>query len=325
MIGRNAWTLIALAFLGLLLAAPSYAQTCTYAATGLNFGVIGASPPPQADSTGTINVTCAGTAGTTVRVCLSIGAGSATGSTVAQRRMQLGTTATTLNFNLYKDAARTLIWGQRQTVPTYTPMQLDIPLPAGGTASASATIYGRIASGQGAKASGSYSTTFSGGGGGEGRVTTNTSLSCSSLPNAPRTRFSFSSSVALGAACAVTASDINFGTAAGLGSTLDATGLLQAACSLNTPYTIAMDGGTIGANINARKLAPGGIGAGVIGYQLYRDSTRTLVWGNGTTGTVQAGTGNGLTQSIPVYARIPAQATPVPGTYEDTITVTLTY
>jgi len=319
------WPLAILLLLGLLATAPARAQSCTYAATGLNFGVIGASPPPQADTTGSINVTCSGTAGTTIRVCLSIGAGSATGSTVAQRRMQLGATTTTLNFNLYKDSARTLIWGQRQTVPTYTPFQLDIPIPAGGSASASATIYGRIASGQGAKTAGSYSASFGGGTGGEGRITTDTTLSCNSLPNVPRTRFSFSSSVALGAACSITASDINFGTAGGLGTTLDTTGLLQAACSLNTPYTIAMDGGTTAANIAARKLALGGAGAGIISYQLYRDSARTLVWGNGTTGTVQAGTGTGTTQSLPVYARIPSQATPAPGTYEDTITVTLTY
>jgi spore coat protein U-like protein len=308
-----------------LFAAPAHAQSCTYAATGLNFGVIGGSPPPQADTTGTIAVTCSGTAGTTVRVCLSLGSGGATGSTVAQRRMQMGTTANTINFNLYKDAARTLIWGQRQTVPTYTPFQLDIPIPAGGTASGSATVYGRIASGQPAKPSGSYTASFTGGTGGEGRITTDTTLSCSSLPNVPRTRFGLSSSVAIGAACAVTASDINFGTVGSLATLHDGTGQLQAACSLSTPYTIAMDGGSTAANIAARKLSLGGAGAGIIGYQLYRDAARTLVWGNGTTGTVQSGTGNGAAQTIPVYARIPVQATPAPGTYEDTITVTLTY
>jgi spore coat protein U-like protein len=317
--------LLLLCLPGLFVSTTARAQSCTYSATGLNFGVIGASPPPQSDTTGTINVTCSGTAGTTLRVCLSIGSGNATGSTVAQRRMQLGTTTTTLDFNLYKDAARTIIWGQRQTVPTYTPLQLDIPIPAGGSATGSATIYGRIASGQGSKTAGSYATTFSGGGGGEGRITTDTTLSCNSLPNVPRTRFSFSSSVALGAACSITASDINFGTVGGLATTLDATGTLLAACSLNTPYTIAMNGGSTTASIAARKLSLGGAGAGVISYQLYRDSTRTLVWGNGTTGTMHAGTGSGVTQSIPVYARIPSQATPAPGTYEDTITVTLTY
>ena len=38
-----------------------------------------------------------------------------------------------------------------------------------------------------------------------------------------------------------------------------------------------------------------------------------------------AGTGTGLAQSATVYGRIPPQATPSPGTYNDTIVVTLTY
>jgi spore coat protein U-like protein len=239
--------------------------------------------------------------------------------------MQLGATANTLNFNLYKDAARTIIWGQRQSSPAYTPMQVDIPIPTGGSASATATVYGRIASGQGTKPAGTYTATFSGGNGGEGRITTDTTLACSALPNVPRTRFAFSSSVALGAACSVTASDIFFGTVAGLGVTRDASGVVQAACSLNTPYTIAMNGGTTSGSIAARRLSLDGAGAGIITYQLYRDAARTLLGGNATTGTVHAGTGSGAVQAVPVYARIPLQTTPAPGPYEDTVTVTVTY
>jgi spore coat protein U-like protein len=322
MIVRTGW----LALLALVLLATcghAAAQTCTYAATGLSFGVIGASPPPQADTTGTINVTCSGTAGTTVRVCLSIGASSATGSTVAQRRMANGTNF--VNFNIYKDSARSVIWGQRQTVPTYTPLTLDIPIPAGGSASASATMYARIPSGQPAKTAGTYTASFGGGNGGEGRITTDLTQSCDSLPNVPRTRFRFSSTVVLGAGCSVAATDIIYGTAGSLAAQLDATGNLQVACSLNTPYTIALDGGTTTGSIAARKLSLNGAGAGIIGYQLYRDAARTLVWGNGTTGTTQPGTGTGATQLVPVYARIPVQTSPAPGTYEDTVTVTLTY
>jgi spore coat protein U-like protein len=37
------------------------------------------------------------------------------------------------------------------------------------------------------------------------------------------------------------------------------------------------------------------------------------------------GTGTGLAQSPTVYGRIAPQATPSPGTYNDTIVVTLTY
>jgi spore coat protein U-like protein len=49
------------------------------------------------------------------------------------------------------------------------------------------------------------------------------------------------------------------------------------------------------------------------------------VWGN-TVGTdTVAATGSGAAQSYTVYGRITAQTTPAPGTYTDTITVTVTY
>jgi spore coat protein U-like protein len=59
--------------------------------------------------------------------------------------------------------------------------------------------------------------------------------------------------------------------------------------------------------------------------QWYTDSGRTIVWGNTVgTDTVSA-TGNGASQSYTVFGRVPAQTTPAPATYTDTITVTVTY
>ena len=60
-------------------------------------------------------------------------------------------------------------------------------------------------------------------------------------------------------------------------------------------------------------------------YGLYRDSARSLPFGNTIGTNTLAGTGTGLAQSATVYGRIPPQATPSPGTYNDTIVVTLTY
>jgi spore coat protein U-like protein len=66
-------------------------------------------------------------------------------------------------------------------------------------------------------------------------------------------------------------------------------------------------------------------GANTVNYTLYSNSGRTTVWGN-TVGTdTQAATGNGSAQSYTVYGRVPSQAAPAPGTYSDTITVTVTY
>jgi spore coat protein U-like protein len=38
-----------------------------------------------------------------------------------------------------------------------------------------------------------------------------------------------------------------------------------------------------------------------------------------------SGTGNGAGQTITIFGRVPAQTTPAPGTYTDTVTVTVTY
>jgi spore coat protein U-like protein len=62
-----------------------------------------------------------------------------------------------------------------------------------------------------------------------------------------------------------------------------------------------------------------------LNYELFRDSARTLNWGN-TIGTdTVAGTGNGLAQTLTVYGRILGSQLVAPGAYTDTVTATLTY
>ena len=66
-------------------------------------------------------------------------------------------------------------------------------------------------------------------------------------------------------------------------------------------------------------------GSETISYQLYRDAARTLVWGNTLNTDTKGGTGAGTTQNHDVFGRVPAQTTPSPGTYTDTIVVTVEY
>ncbi len=68
-------------------------------------------------------------------------------------------------------------------------------------------------------------------------------------------------------------------------------------------------------------LGPGGL----ISYSLFRNSTRTLNWGNTSGVDTYSGTGTGAAQAIPVYGQVPAQNLPSPGTYQDTVIVTLTF
>jgi spore coat protein U domain-containing protein, fimbrial subunit CupE1/2/3/6 len=130
--------------------------------------------------------------------------------------------------------------------------------------------------------------------------------------------------VTITASCTInSASTLNFGTQGVLATNVDQTSTLQVTCTNTTPYNIGLNAGTgSGATVATRKLTSG---ANTVNYTLYSNSGRTTVWGNTVSTDTVAGTGNGSAQSYTVYGRIPAQTTPAPGSYTDTITVTVTY
>ena len=149
-------------------------------------------------------------------------------------------------------------------------------------------------------------------------------LPFASIALAATTTSTFTAQIALTASCAInSASTLNFGSQGVLTANVDQTSTLQVQCTNTTPYNIGLDAGTgSGATVATRKMTSGG---NTVSYTLYSDSGRTTVWGN-TVGTdTVAATGNGSGQSYTVYGRVAAQTTPAPGTYSDTVTVTVTY
>ena len=73
-------------------------------------------------------------------------------------------------------------------------------------------------------------------------------------------------------------------------------------------------------------------GANQLSYNLYTNSARTIVWGNGTSGTstvtdsYSLQSTSSVNRNYTVYGRMPAQQTgSSPGTYSDTVTVTLAF
>jgi len=141
---------------------------------------------------------------------------------------------------------------------------------------------------------------------------------------ATTTTSSFSVTMTLNASCTiVSTATLNFGSQGVLTANVDQTTTLQVQCTNTTPYNIGLDAGAgTGATVTTRKLTSG---ANTVNYSLYSDSGRTTVWGNTVgTNTVSA-TGSGASQTYTIYGRVPPQTTPAPGTYTDTITVTVTY
>jgi len=134
----------------------------------------------------------------------------------------------------------------------------------------------------------------------------------------------FQSQIVIQAQCLIlSASTLDFGTQGVLSANVDQTSTIAVQCTNTTPYNIGLDAGTgAGASVATRKMTSGGA---TVSYSLYTDAGRSTVWGNTVgTDTVSA-TGNGASQSTTVFGRVPVQTTPAPGTYNDTVTVTVTY
>lgn len=130
--------------------------------------------------------------------------------------------------------------------------------------------------------------------------------------------------------CNVSGSLLNFGAAIDPLSSavpIDATSTLTVQCTNTTPYSVALDAGTNAGSASSFATRAMKNGAHTLGYQLYLNAGRSSVWGDGTGGSAPAnGTGTGSSQTLTIYGRLPTLgSTVVPGTYTDTVTVTITY
>ena len=137
------------------------------------------------------------------------------------------------------------------------------------------------------------------------------------------TTTTFSVQMTITASCTiVSASTLNFGSQGVLTANVNQSSTIQVQCTNTTPYTVGLNAGTgAGATVTVRKMTSGGA---TIDYSLYKDAGHTIVWGDTGAATV-SGTGNGASQSYTVFGQVPAQTTPAPAAYSDTITVTVTY
>lgn len=141
------------------------------------------------------------------------------------------------------------------------------------------------------------------------------------------TTASLSSTATVTSDCAVTTTAVGFGNInVTLNANTDSTGGISVTCTNGTAWTAkANAGGGTGATINARLMTSG---SNLLEYDLYTETTRTTIWGDGTTGngSTITGTGTGNAQATTIYARVPSGQTTKPaGSYSDTVTVTVTY
>ncbi|MFO1066958.1 MAG: spore coat U domain-containing protein [Geminicoccaceae bacterium] len=121
-------------------------------------------------------------------------------------------------------------------------------------------------------------------------------------------------------ACALNGGTMAFGQyLSGQTTNLDAVGQINYVNCSGT-LTFELDGGQ-SADVNNRVMLSGTF---QLRYQLYRNSTRTAVWGLGSNAQ-QLQLLTPLTGKIDVYGRIPSGQTVPAGSYTDTVNVTLTF
>ncbi len=129
--------------------------------------------------------------------------------------------------------------------------------------------------------------------------------------------------------CTASATGVVFGTYTPLAATaLLANGTVSIACTGvtgNDGITIDLSTGASGSYSPTRKLTSGTF---TLNYNLYLDGGYTEIWGNGTGGSV-AGSAN-VTNGHPnvtltVYGSVAAGQDPSPGSYGDSITVSVNY
>ena len=134
------------------------------------------------------------------------------------------------------------------------------------------------------------------------------------------------------AACTINVATLAFPSTAGTSLTstpVTASTTVSVTCTAGSAYSIGMGQGSNYSSGN--RMASGG---NYIPYGLYLDAAWTQAWSttnasnscSGGANTCYLGTGNGSAQSVNIYGKVPTIATaPAPGSYSDTVLMTITY
>lgn len=318
---REIVVLLALALAALSLAAPpAAAQQCTVTAADIQFGNIDVTANTTIDTTTRVIASCTGAIGQTVRICPDLGQGTG-GADAGLNPRYMANGASPLAFNLFANAARTVIWGSAFEPGTTVP-PIDVVIGSNGTGRAGQTVFARVLVGQRTTPIGLYTATLTGADA-SARFAYGAGTPCDAMGGAQRTAFTFTVQARVIPRCTISATDLDFGQTGQLAAARDATNRLTIVCTANAPYAVGLDGGLSGATDPTRRRMTRGA-EGIL-YGLYRDQARLQPWGATQGLDTMGAVGTGSTQRFTVFGRVPGQSTPSPGVYSDTVVVTVTY
>lgn len=293
--------------------------TCTVAGPAMTFGTINPYSGFPYSTSGTESYSCSNTAksSATVYACFSVGTG--TGGTTATNRT-LASGSSTLPIQISGGPASPAQIGNGASYLMEGP--LGITVGAKATTTGTFAIAVNLPAPGSAPSSGAYSSSFSSTDAQVFYTTSSAPSRCASLMSGSHdtANASFSIAATVSSQCTVSASRMAFPTASVLNNVVSATATIATTCNAKIPVTIALDNGATGTGPAARQMKSGTINK--ITYGIYRDAAGTLPWGNtsGTTASISAGTG-----TLTAYGRVPAQASPPPGSYSDVVNVMVSY
>lgn len=311
-----AFGLLLCAALSMLPTASAYAESCWVGQAHLDLGDVTSG---GGSGSGTLTYTCSNytNAPTTVTACLYMNPNEPDG--VAPRRMVQWYPESYLSYDLYSDPAHSQIIGSESS--GHAVYASTLHLRENGQFSQTINLHARVPAGQNA-AAGTYVNQMTpvlryvfGPG-----TTPPTVAQC--MSGARATNYSTVTARFANTCHISAATDLEFGNVSTLDTARDQTSAIQLQCPVGTVWRVGLNEGSHAAGDARRMAGPGG---GHVRYELYRDSARSQRWGNTVDTDTSNGTGTGGVQALTVHGRVPAQETPVPGAYSDTVTVTLTF
>jgi spore coat protein U-like protein len=317
---------------------PAVADGCSVSGSSMSFGDVHVLDGGQIQGSMPITIGCNGNPGKSILVCVSLGA-NPSGGGYAPRYLVLdgSSPAKKLAFNMYADSTYSTIWGAVGASGSYPPVAVVFPASSftssGQYVTQTMTINGLIKASDLSPppSAGTYSTNGFGNWplwvSYKAYPVNATPPTCSSGGLTTSTTNNFYISANVVSDCRlVSSTNLDFGTVyETLSNNVDATAAIAVTCNGsqggNTPYYVFLDNG-LNPNGDQRRMK--GPNNSFLNYELYKDTARSIRWGN-TTSTGAQATGNGQPQTMTVYGRVPAQAVPAAGKYTDTVVITLSY
>lgn len=307
------------------LPAPARAQSCTFTASDVVLGPVDVLGNAATTAAGNININCSAFLGLLnsmeMRIHLGEGSGGLAGGL---RRMTSATTSTGLAYDLFQDPAYATVFGGSFGAHGGQPRVISDSslLTLLTTTGVNIPIHARVPGRQTSVRPGSYSSRFSRNPQ-DVRVTYRTCPLLGILCTDRTATFSFNVRAQVRPECLVQADDMDFGTHGLLDRPVDATSQVRVTCTSTTSYSLGLNHGLRGTGLDDRHMRD--LAGNRVAYQLYHDGGRTQPWGLLSDGSAATAAGTGAQRPFTIHGRVPAQPTPAPGAYADTVVVTVTY